>query len=577
MVNRISRRVILATLIAYSVGYLVFVIYAIFVFPAREVMVAFQWHWILNTAAATLIENVVPLQIAALVLFFSLIAGRRAREAGEFSSLSVFRSVLPVVVVQTAILAVLVAAVLPLLHDNADSAVRQSATARVLLDRATAAESRGDYRDAVSSYRRYLRINPGDEEVEQALADAQTRTAARPAADEVTAAPPMRRSELRDLTGRELLERSQDAYEQEDFFTAHFYAQLALESGQVPTPQAERLASQAWERIRRMDGDRQELRERELFRRKRAAYEDLLAGRAVDAYYAFDALIEEFETDRDLERYRREAEELARESALFIDELEASAAFPGYRDMVFRNQITREPDADGAVHELIYIENLIPSDRGVFATGVEVLRYRAGTTVAFHIAAEYAKLRGNYIIMRALDREDPERAVEPKLLAGEFPGEFAQVLPLGPDTDTLVEFARLRADLGSGSLAGLLQLLRSEVRLGYDHGELRFELMMRLLIPFSFIVLSIAAFGIGIRLRGRYLRIPPILTAIGIVLVPLAAVVAYGIYRYVWQTIAAILALRFSLSTGLAAFAGIQAVLVFAVLIWVALSSVSES
>ncbi len=577
MDKRISSRVVLATLIAYTIGFLVFVIYAIFVFPAREVMVAFQWHWIINTAAATLVENVVPLQVAALVLFFSLIAGRRAREAGGLSSLSVFRAVLPVVVVQTAVLAVLVAAVLPLLHDNADSAVRRTATARALLDRASAAESRGDYLDAVSSYRRYLRILPGDSEIEQALADAQTRTAARPADGEVVAPPPMRRSGLRNLTGRELLDRSQSSYEQEDFFTAHYYAQLALESGQVPTPQAERLASQAWERIRRMGVDRQELRERELFRRKRAAYEDLLAGRGIEAYYAFDALIEEFEADRDLERYRREAEERARASALFIDELEASSAFPGYRDLVFRNQNATDPDLDQPVHELIYIENLIPSDRGVFATGVEVLRYRAGTTVAFHIAADYAKLRGNYIIMRALHRDDLERVVEPELLAGEFPGEFDQVLPLGPDTDTLVEFARLRADLGGGSLAGLLQLLRSDMELGYDHGELRFELMMRLLIPFSFIVLSIAAFGLGIRLRGRYLRVPPILTAIGIVLVPLAAAFAYGIYRYVWQTIAAILALRLPLSAGLAALVGMQAVLVFAVLIWVALSSVSES
>ncbi len=576
MRSRVARQVVGVTLIAYAAGFVFFVIHAIFTFPAREVMLAFQWRWILNTAAAGLAEHLIPLQVTALVVLFSLLVGRNEQRDAGAGPYGVIRSVLPVLMVQTALVVVVIAVVLPFWHDTADAAVRQTVTARELRRRAEEAERHGEYSEAVAAYRLYLRINPSDEQAEQALAEAQTRSAAHTPDDEVTEPAPRRRhTQFRDLTAAELLSRSQAAYDGQEYFSAHYYAQLALESGQVPRVQAERLASQAWDRIRRLDPDQQELRERDLFRHKRAAYEELVAGRPIEAYYAFAVLAEEYPDDRDVQRYLREAEELAGESAFFIDELKRVAGHPGYREVVFRNAV--DADGDERVHELVYIEYLIPTRGGVYATGLEMLRYRAGTRVEYHIAAEYAKLAGTNVIMRALDRNDPQRVIEPEVLRGEFPGAFSQVFPIAPQTETLVEFARIRSDMANGSLAGLLRLLRSDHDFGYERAELRFELMMRLLVPFSFIVLSVAALAFGVRLSARYLRVPPMLTAIGIVVLPLAAAAGYSLYSYVWQVVAGIIALQLPLVPGIVLLAATQTVMLFGVLVWAALGPVSES
>lgn len=614
MRNRVVTRVLGVTALAYGLGFGVLVMHAIFTFPTPDVMPAFQWRWILNSAGARLLENLVPLQVVAILLVFSLLLGsgsggagagmrRAAGRVGRRGSggesggqggarsetgIGTLRGVLTILVVQTAVFAVLVAVVLPFWRDGADSAIRQTATARELRERAETAERAGEYAVAIEAYRRYLRINPADEHIEQALAEAQARRAARPSEEDAPERAPARRTELRELTGSELLRRGREAYEDEEFFSAHYFAQLALESGEVSRPEAERLISQAWDRIRRIEGDQTEQRERELFRRKRAAYQDLLAGRAVEAYYAFDAIAEEYGADRDVRRYLREAEQAARETAFFLDEIEDVAGFPGYRELVFRNELDGLEEAGAAelgieigeapeVHELIFLQNLIPSYGGFYAGGVEVIRFRESGELEYHLRADYAKLRDQRLILRALDRDDPELVFEPEVLHGTVPGEFQHVLPVAAPVELIIEFARARADISGGSLSGLLQLLRSEYRFGYDRSELRFELLMRLLLPFSFIVLSLAALAAGRRLSGRYLSVPPILTAVGVVLLPPAAIVAYLLYRYVWQVVVGVLALQLPLAAGAAVLAGLQAVMLFAVLIWAALEAGRES
>ncbi|GEM_PF-2712905 len=602
MRNRVTARVLGVTALAYGVGFGLLVVHAIFTFPTREVMPAFQWRWILNSAGARLLENLVPLQVVAIILVFSLLlgtgvsrrsVGRSGRGSGDgkahgATGLATIRGVLSILVAQTAVVAVLVAVVLPFWRDGADSAIRQTTTARELRARAESAERAGEYAVAIEAYRRYLRIDPSDEHVEQALAEAQTRRAARPSQVLQPDRAPDRRTELRELTGSELLRRSREAYEDEEFFSAHYFAQLALESGEVSRPEAERLISQAWDRIRRIEGDRTEQREREFFRGKRAAYQDLLAGRAVEAYYAFDAIAEEYGADQDVRRYLREAEQLARETAFFLDEIEDVAGFPGYRELVFRNEL--EPlQTDGEAelgldigeasrfHELFFFENLVPTYGGLYATGVEVIRFREPGEIEYHLRSDYAKLRDQHLILRALDRDDPELVFEPEVLHGTLPGEFRHVLPVAAPPELIVELARARSDMSAGSLTGLLQLLRSEHRFGYDRSELRFELLMRLLVPFSFIVLSVAALAAGRRLSGRYLSVPPMLTAVGIVLLPPAAIVAYQVYRYAWQLVVGVLALQMPLAAAAAVLSLLQTVMLFAVLIWAALEAGPES
>ena len=146
--------------------------------------------------------------------------------------------------------------------------------------------------------------------------------------------------EVQNETVASLIEKAQEAAGKEEWFNAHYYAQLAVSLGtgrDINLPDARRLAAEAWNHLSdpRMSEDSAVWH---FFAEKKRAYFALMSGNNVEAYYQFLELSRkqaENAFDPDIKNFLQVAEARLESECFFIDETISLQRFESAQNIYF--------------------------------------------------------------------------------------------------------------------------------------------------------------------------------------------------------------------------------------------------
>ena len=174
--DRSVRRLVLASLVVYILAAAFFLGLAVREFPPGDVLAVFSRQWVIATAFYRLIEYLIPLQVFAIIVTFSLLLGGH-RTGGAAPFFELVRPVLVVVLLSAVVYTLLVGLVQPGLARSRAEAEYRSDLAESLLNRGDQAYDAEEYVRAATEYETYLAINPDDREVEARFDEARREAA----------------------------------------------------------------------------------------------------------------------------------------------------------------------------------------------------------------------------------------------------------------------------------------------------------------------------------------------------------------------------------------------------------------
>jgi len=360
--------------------------------------------------------------------------------------------------------------------------------------------------------------------------------------------------------------RAVAAYDAEDYSTAHYMATLALALN-PDSEEAARVSADSLRRLAESAPDAEETEEAGFFRQKQAAMEELTRGEVIQAYYDFRELAETHRGDPDVARYLAIAREKVSQLSVFKDDVEAALSLPGTGSFVFVNKEDQE------TRELVAIGKLVRTPSGLFAHKVEVIRFTLDGQLQYHLTSDFGKLMGNSLVLTVLDPDGPNPVIRPVQHFGLSNPQTDNLLELTPTADELWLLAVASGNPAGASIIELVRTGRLLRTYGIATEPVDAELLARLSLPFTFLILSVLTLGFAWRYRSRYLARPPLGTYIIVPFVPLVLVPAYLLVRYAHRILFSALLLWAGLSLSLVLVIVVEGVILTASLLYLALSA----
>lgn len=356
------------------------------------------------------------------------------------------------------------------------------------------------------------------------------------------------RSDVEELSPAELEDLAQEYYEEGEYYSAHYYADLAVQLSDTPRTSAQRLANQAWEQITSYVLSAEEEGAADYFRRKREAYEAFQAGRSseeslIDAYYRLRGLHRERPGDPDVERYLALTREQLRQVSFFLEDAEAARAYPGTFEIVGIN------DRSATEWEVFRIGKMVWAEGVEYLYDIEVVRFDQTGEVRYHFRAPYGKIIGSAINMQAISKESAQTREVPTFLEGERPDELGFIYEISYSPEELAIASTGVERREEVHIGRLLTLHGLAERLGLPQEPLELELFMRLGGALLFVALSFLFLGLGWGLRSHYMVRPPATTMLLLPLLPVVAEVFFSLFRYVFRIVSASLLVSYSSTT----------------------------
>jgi len=568
---RVNTRTLIFLLIFYLAGYIYFFVSAMLNFPSEHLLHFYKTPWIFEEALRSLIEYLPVLTVSAVLLTFSTI--RSARMDIPSSSGSISKPVgktLYLLIFLTLIYSALSVGMQPVLWEHRHNRLYSSNLAKSYLSRARSAETEGDLDLAYRLYEDYLRIDKDNREVKESIdfLEGQITIQKADASAPSEKDPLPASSEYRNMTVIELLDRARESLEQEDPFTAHYLAGIILDM-EEDREDAKRVAAQAIQKIESLEPSRQQKKEYEIYHRKLKGYEALSKyDRPVEAYYIFKKLREEVTADRDIEKYYRESLELTRRESFFVDDAENTETLPGIQKIVYIDKGPLFSDTVGT--SIIFIDKLVRNAGDFWAQDVEIMYFSDSSDETFHLKADYAKLVNNTFLLKGIYRDNPEKTMEPVIDSTTEIPELYTVIPVSPSIVQLIRLSRQQDFLYQLNLPDLIQILPQIEQFGYPGVQFQILLLLRLLKPFLFLILSILAIGTGWRLRIRGNTFPWLLIWV-IPLVPFAMRLILYMIEFAHQIVLTAAVMKGGLYLGSGVLLFLEALLLFFALLPIAM------
>ncbi|MFP4534686.1 MAG: hypothetical protein ACLFNP_03120 [Spirochaetaceae bacterium] len=548
---RSNSKALLILLILYLLGVVFAFTTAAVTFPGELVHQSFTDRYILYETISTFFRHLFAFHGAGVLLAFSLfLSPGDLREGGS----SLFRAA------RSTVIAVIILGLLYTLASVWFLPAAESAKAELQYRTTLAEELRADlrvyeesrqFRRAVGALESYKRLVGSTDELEMELQTLRSRAselelAETPREEEVERQ--ILRSDLQELGPAELASLAREFFEEEDYYSAHYYASRAVELSDAPRTDAQRLAARAWEEITSYALTTGEESDSDYIRRKREAYEAFQAGdrseeSLIEAYYRLRDLREERPEDPDVERYLSLATEQLRRVSFFMEDAERARANAGAREIIGVN------DRSAAELELFRIGKMVRAGESEYLYDIEVIRYDEGGEIRYHLTAPYGKLVGSTITMQAISADSPGSRVLPTYRVGTPEGELSFIYEISYSPEELATAARGVERRAEAHIGELLTLRALAERLALPAEPLELELFMRVGEPLLFIALSFLFLGIGWALRSHYVMRPPAMAMLLLPLLPVLAGVCFALARYVVKVVAASLILSLGTTT----------------------------
>ncbi len=551
---RSSSKPLLILLILYLLGLGFAFTMAVTTFPGELVHEAFTNRYILNDTISTLFRYLFAFHGAGILLAFSLFVSPGDLREGGPSLFRAARSTVIVVILLGLLYTLASVWFLPATEAAKTDLEYRTSLAEELRDDLRVYEESLQYRRALGALESYMRLVGPTDELEMQLETLRSRASEQELAEDPRESEEERqqilRGDVEELGPAELVSLAREYYEEGDYYSAHYYANQAVELSDTPRTDAQRLAARAWDEITSYALTITEESEAEYFRRKREAYEAFQAGERseeslIDAYYRLRALQEERPEDPDVERYLALATEGLREVSFFIEDAEAARANAGARDIIGVN------DRSATEWEVFRIGKMVRSEGNEYLYDLEAIRYDESGEVRYHFTAPYGKIIGSAINMQAISAGSAQSRELPTYLAGSAQGELSFIYEISYSPEELATAATGVERRGEAHIVQLMTLHALAERLALPAEPLELELFMRIGEPLLFIALSFLFLGIGWALRSHYVMRPPATAMLLLPLLPVLAAVTFAITRYVVRIVSASLILSLG-STGAA-------------------------
>jgi tetratricopeptide (TPR) repeat protein len=523
--NSVAKKLITTVSVLYLLAVGLFVLFSVITYPVGEVLSSFMTSWVGTHALILFFEYLVPIQCTAMILAYSLfiepgdVSGAPANHLGKL--------VLALLVL-TVIYSVAEEGLLPVLHRGEEDLRYKSDLGSEFLEEAEAALDEENYAKAREMLDLYLSVDPTSRSARDALNSVEGELLVR-RGDANEEEQQLAQKEVRREDAVSLIRRAEAYLQAADYYSAHYYATMARELD-PSRKEAQRIAAKAWERISDMHPSGEAVAEARLHARKREGYTALMQGDAIRAYYIYRELFEDHPLDPDVQRYFAESKEAVRRISFFHDEAEQILVLPGRRDITFVNALGPQSV------ELVYFGKLVTVAEGSFVRNVEAMAIGADGEVLYHFTAPYGKFVGNHVNMRCIDRTDEGVVYAPAYHAGSRAEELRYLIAIQPTVSEIEDYAIGQQTPRHASIARLWRMARTMRRYGMRSEPIQSALLSRAVRPFTFMILSIFAVGLGWRLRSRYERRPPIAALLLVPLVPFVFHLLTQAYSY-WNQV----------------------------------------
>ncbi len=420
---------------------------------------------------------------------------------------------------------------------------------------------KGNYELAHEYARTALTIEPRNEQALRLIDETEAvlqRMVERPQKAPVDRSRELQWEELAGETVTTLIEKSKAASEKEDWFGAHYYAEMATKIStfrDVNVGEAKLLASAAWNRLSIPDVMATS-EEQQLYLDKKDAYTILMAGDNLDAYYTFLDIKNASQlgaSDLDVKRYLGIAESRLMRECFFSEETVNMKRFETFRNVYFT--ICH----DSGARDVIFIEGITPvqetGDRLTYLRGFNMYSYDENGDLLRRVKTPYAKMKvtalstfsfqakENFgikdsfkevptLLLKSIGKENrdlvdgPEYWFSDKLDAADRLEQNFLVLPISFENYNLACEAAMGAD--KMSLPSLLKINSHAGEFGFSEEIYGVALVRRMLYPLIMLIILILLASIAWNYR---LKSGQLFKFSWVFLLPLCAVIFYFLFE----------------------------------------------
>ena len=494
----------------------------VFFMPIKETVLPVSlFSWKIRESILLFIFYFPFIYTSALIFAYPIIFGKFGPAKMQRRSSAMIRFIQHFFIFSLAVLSfyvVLAEAVKPILMEYQSRSVYQALTHKEYTKLAKEAYDRNDYSQAGDHIDRALSIWPQSEDAMK-LNEMIKIAGEKLSLDKTDSV--LRKSISEEdnisMTAESALKRAEMAALAFDFYTAHYYAKLAMQTFQDGNPlkiDAENLAVRAWAEVEKGLASYKDAPSIALYKSKKAAYEALQRGDYIKAYYSFlqiDSSMRASNPDKkdpEVERFLNLSRVELEKNVFFTDELKNIPNFIMRGDISFTVGEHSHECAVIKIHGISHGSSTLRNE--IYLMNVLYTRLGISNAEKWSIIIPYAKLievvddeGKNRLMLQicSVDRYSEENTVYPKVLSGEIPRENAHniLLPM-----TMIDFILIEKSISGPSAMKISDLYYFSLiaeKYGLKKEAYLSEVLYRLTEPLLLLIVSLLVLILAWRFR----------------------------------------------------------------------------
>ncbi|MGI0516834.1 hypothetical protein E4N81_02075 [Treponema denticola] len=494
----------------------------VFFMPIKETVLPVSlFSWKIRESILLFIFYFPFIYTSALIFAYPIIFGKFGPAKMQRRSSAMIRFIQHFFIFSLAVLSfyvVLAEAVKPILMEYQSRSVYQALTHKEYTKLAKEAYDRNDYSQAGDHIGRALSIWPQSEDAMK-LNDMIKIAGEKLSLDKTDSVLRKNISEEDNIsmTAEAALKRAEMAALAFDFYTAHYYAKLAMQTFQDGNPlkiDAENLAVRAWAEVEKGLASYKDAPSIALYKSKKAAYETLQRGDYIRAYYSFlqiDSSMRASNPDKkdpEVERFLNLSRVELEKNVFFTDELKNIPNFIMRGDISFTVGEHSHECAVIKIHGISHGSSTLRNE--IYLMNVLYTRLGISNAEKWSIIIPYAKLievvddeGKNRLMLQicSVDRYSEEKNVYPKVLSGELPRENTHniLLPM-----TMTDFILIEKSISGPSAMKISDLYYFSLiaeKYGLKKEAYLSEVLYRLTEPLLLLIVSLLVLILAWRFR----------------------------------------------------------------------------
>lgn len=494
----------------------------VFFMPIKETVLPVSlFSWKIRESILLFIFYFPFIYTSALIFAYPIIFGKFGPAKMQRRSSAMIRFIQHFFIFSLAVLSfyvVLAEAVKPILMEYQSRSVYQALTHKEYTKLAKEAYDRNDYSQAEDHIDRALSIWPQSEDAMK-LNEMIKIAGEKLSLDKTDSVLRKNISEEDNIsmTAEAALKRAEMAALAFDFYTAHYYAKLAMQTFQDGNPlkiDAENLAVRAWAEVEKGLASYKDAPSIALYKSKKAAYETLQRGDYIKAYYSFlqiDSSMRASNPDKkdpEVERFLNLSRVELEKNVFFTDELKNIPNFIMRGDISFTVGEHSHECAVIKIHGISHGSSTLRNE--IYLMNVLYTRLGISNAEKWSIIIPYAKLievvddeGKNRLMLQicSVDRYSEENTVYPKVLSGEIPRENAHniLLPM-----TMTDFILIEKSISGPSAMKISDLYYFSLiaeKYGLKKEAYLSEVLYRLTEPLLLLIVSLLVLILAWRFR----------------------------------------------------------------------------